>query len=435
MPNYDSCGCSSHSGGLSRRGFLRMSLGSALGFGLGGGLLGSAGQLFAQEAPAVAAAEHCIFLFLNGAPSQLETFDPKPGHANGGPTRAIDTAAPGIQIAHTLPRLADEMQDVSLIRSMATGEGNHQRARYYLHTGYVPSGTVAHPDIGSLICQQKAEEDFDLPSYIAIGGATPGPGILGVAHSPLNIANPERPVDNLAYAEGVNQERFGKRRALLAALGSSFEGDHPGPEVDGHSAVYRKADRMMHSPRAAAFDLTQEPDAMRDAYGRNRFGQGCLMARRLIEQGVKVVEVQLGGWDTHQDNFNRTTALNEQLDGGFATLLSDLRQREMLEKTLIVCMGEFGRTPRINANEGRDHFARAWSMALAGGPIRGGQVVGATSADGMEVVDSPVSAKDLMATIAQATGLDPEHTNYTRTGRPLTAVDAGGSAIESLLRV
>jgi uncharacterized protein (DUF1501 family) len=179
---------------------------------------------------------------------------------------------------------------------------------------------------------------------------------------------------------------------------------------------------MMRSPRTKAFDLTQEAQSLRDAYGMTPFGQGCLMARRLIETGVKVVEVQLNGWDTHKDNFTKVGELCSQLDPGFATLLSDLRQRELLSKTLVVCMGEFGRTPRINPEEGRDHWARAWSMAIAGGPIKGGRVVGATNADGTEVASRPVTVPELMGSIMHAVGVDGTKVNHAR-GRPLSVVD------------
>jgi len=429
-PRDRACACGD---GIDRRSFLRLSVGGYLGLALGG--LGGFGRVARAEGsalPGLGQAKSVIVLWLNGGPSQLDTFDPKPGTPQGGPTKAIATKAEGIQLSEHLPLLADEMADVSLIRSMSTGEGNHQRARYFLHTGYVPSGTVRHPDMGALICQQKAEAGFDLPSYITINGATPGAGLLGVGYAPFTIGDPTRPVQNLGYPDGVDAERFRRRRRLQEALGEEFRESRAGPEVEGHEEIYAKADRMMHSPRNRAFELDEEPAALRDAYGQNRFGQGCLMARRLVEEGVKVVEVQLNGWDTHQDNFNRVADLATRLDAGFAGLVRDLRDRELLDRTLVVCMGEFGRTPRINPNEGRDHFARAWSLALAGGGVQGGRVVGRTAGDGMAVVERPVTAPDLLATIFHATGLDAGHTNYTGLGRPLTVVDEGGAPVREL---
>lgn len=432
MSEHDTCDCGPT---ISRRGFVGLTLGGALGL-LGGGPGGLARAL-GQEAPAsklagFGQAQRCIVLWLNGGPSHLDTFDPKAGHANAGPVKAIDTRAKGVQLSEYLPQLAEHMDDVSLVRSVVSKEGNHQRARYFLHTGYVPSGTIAHPDLGALICQQRADAGFDMPSYMAINGATPGAGILGVAHAPFYVQDPTKPVENLAHAQGVDRARFERRQVLRRALGRTFDESRAGPETRGHDAVYAKAATLMHSPRTAAFDLEQEPAALRDAYGRNRFGQGVLMARRLIEAGVKVVEVQLNGWDTHQDNFTRVKNLCDQLDPAFATLVRDLRERDLLESTLVVCMGEFGRTPRINANEGRDHFARAWSLALAGGGVKGGRVVGATSPDGAEVASRPVAVPELMASIFHAVGVSGDEVNYSREGRPLYLVDGEARPIREL---
>lgn len=417
--------------GISRRQLLGLSVSGALGL-----AFGRVSPLFAGEGklPGFGAAEHVVLLYMAGGASQLETWDPKPGTKQGGPTGAIATRAKGVKIAATLPRLADQMHRVALVRSMATGEGNHQRGRYLLHTGYVPSGTVRHPDVGALVSQQKADLDSDLPPYVAVSATPPGSGILGPSCAPFTVVNPLQPIANMSYPTGVDAERFRRRRKLLDSLEAGFERRRGASrEADGHRAITDKADRLMHSPRLGAFTLDDEPAELRAAYGEGKFGQGCLMARRLIEQGARVVEVQLGNWDTHQDNFNRTADLCAQLDAGFATLLSDLDQRDLLRKTLIVCMSEFGRTPRINPNEGRDHFARAWSLALAGGPIRGGAVVGATTADGMQVAERPTQAQDVVATIAHAVGLDAARINYTPNGRPIRVVDAKGKVIPELL--
>jgi uncharacterized protein (DUF1501 family) len=429
------CDHASHTG-LDRRGFLGLSLGGFLGLSLGGLSNFAHAQDGGGGIAGFGSAEHLVILWMNGAASQMETWDPKPGHKNGGPTKAIKTRAKGLQIAHTLPRLAEHGDKLCVVRSMATGEGNHQRARYFLHTGYVPSGTVRHPDIGALICQQKAEDESELPAYISLNGAPgPGAGVLGVAQAPFRIQDPTKPVDNLAYAKGVDEKRFARRRKLLSDLGQEFGPNHGhADEVEGHDKVVAKADRMMHSKKIKAFDLGQESESTRAAYGKNKFGQGCLMARRLIEQGTKVVEVQLNGWDTHKDNFTRTTNLTGQLDLGFSALLKDLSERDLLQKTLVVCMSEFGRTPRINENEGRDHYAKAWSMAMAGGMIRGGQVIGATSPDGLRVVERPLNAQDLMASIAHATGIDGKRTNYTKGGRPIQVIDTPGRIIPEFFK-
>jgi uncharacterized protein (DUF1501 family) len=414
----------------NRRELLKLGLGGSLAFALAGS------ELFAQderERPrGGGAAQHCIILYMAGGMSQTDTFDPKPKSKNAGPLGAIKTAAKGLVLSELLPGLADQAKHLAVIRSMATREGAHDRARYLLHTGYAPSGTVRHPDLGALVSQATFDPKRDLPAYVAIAGSTIGAGILGVDHAPFSVTDPSRPVDNLAYAKGVDGKRFGKRRKLLEAIERRFRGQHPGDETDGHSRIYEKADRVMHSPKVGAFDVSDEPRALRDAYGNNRFGQGCLMARRLIEQGVRVVEVQLGGWDTHQDNFTANRRNAAILDSGFATLLDDLKTRDLLGKTLVLCMTEFGRTPRINANDGRDHWAMGWSVALAGGGIRGGQGIGATNGDGTKVAERPIGAQDLHASVFHAMGLDAGRINETPNGRPIRAVDEAGIVIPEL---
>jgi hypothetical protein len=321
---------------------------------------------------------------------------------------------------------------VSLIRSMNTREGAHDRATYLVHTGYAPTGTVRHPDLGALVAQALAPADAELPPYVCIGGQGVGAGLLGVSYAPFTVDDATRPVQDLAYPQGVDAQRFARRRRLLEAVERQFRRDHPGDETSGHTTVYEKVDRLMHSPRAKAFDLTEEPARVRGAYGIEPFGQGCLMARRLVEHGARAVEVQLGGWDTHQDAFTQHRRVVATLDRGIGALLADLRERDLLRRTLVVVATEFGRTPQINKDDGRDHFAQGWSVALAGGPVRGGRVVGATSADGAEVAARPVGAADLLATLAHALGVDRTRVNATPEGRPITVVDPAGRVVDEL---
>ncbi|MBL4849283.1 MAG: DUF1501 domain-containing protein [Planctomycetes bacterium] len=407
---------------IDRRGFLGISLGGALGFALGGQ------TAWADEKTALSV----IVLNMAGGMSQTDTFDPKSGHKNAGPLKAIKTQAAAIQLSELLPKLAEQADHLSLIRSMATREGAHDRARRLIHTGYAPSGTVRHPDLGSLVAQATHDPTQELPNYVHVAGTAVGAGFLGVDFQPFAVADPTKPVANLGYPKGVDARRFGRRRRLLEAIERRFRKNHPGGETEALTKVYQRADRLMHSPKVAAFDLSKETMATRASYGENRFGQGCLMARRLVEAGARAVEVELGGWDTHDDNFTKNTALAAYLDAGFGGLLADLAQRDLLRKTVVILTSEFGRTPRINANDGRDHFANGWTVALAGGPIRGGRVVGETSGDGMKVTKRPIGASDLMATLFHALGLDPDHTNYTREGRPLRAVDKSGKVIREL---
>lgn len=418
-----------------RRHLLRVGLSGSLGLLLGEGLLRSAS---AQERAGAARAEAIIVLWMSGGMSQTDTFDPKPGTASAGPLGAVRTAQKDLLLSELLPLTAEHMRHVSLIRSMATREGAHDRATYLVHTGWAPSGTVRHPDVGALVAQALArpssssEGEDALPPYVCIGGQGVGPGLLGVASAPFTVGDPTRPVQDLVHPAGVDAERFARRRRLLEAVERQFRRDHPGDETEGHTTVYVKADRLMHSQHVRAFDLSQETARVRGAYGPDAFGQGCLMARRLVEAGVKAVEVQLGGWDTHQDNFTQGRRVAAQLDRGFAALLSDLRERDLLRKTVVLVATEFGRTPVVNKDDGRDHFATGWSVALAGGPLRGGRAVGATTADGQAVAERPVSAADLMATLAHALGIDPARVNTTPEGRPITVVDPAGRVVDEL---
>lgn len=413
-----------------RRELLRLGLGGWLGLLLA--LRAQAQEERPEPPPAVTPAEACIVLWMSGGMSQTDTFDPKPGTASAGPLRTIRTAQRDVQLSELLPLTAEHMRHVSLIRSMATREGAHDRATYLLHTGWAPSGTVRHPDLGALVAQALARPDVELPPYVCIGGQGTGPGLLGVPFAPFTVRDATRPVQDLAYPAGVDAARFARRRRLLEAVERQFRRDHPGDETEGHTAVYVKADRLMHSRGVTAFDLSQEPARVRGAYGAGAFGQGCLMARRLVETGVKAVEVHLGGWDTHQDNFTQNRRQCGQLDQGLAALLGDLRERDLLRRTLVLVATEFGRTPRINQNDGRDHHASGWSVALAGGPVRGGRVVGATSPDGQVVAARPVGAADLMATVAHALGLDRARVNTTPEGRPIQVVDPTGRVVHEL---
>ncbi|WP_240907333.1 DUF1501 domain-containing protein [Paludisphaera rhizosphaerae] len=419
-----------HRGVVGRRGFLK-SLGLGAAGLLGGGVaplgLGDLMSLRADELRKRDTA--CILLWMAGGPSQMETFDPKPGTANGGETKTIETAVPGIHIAQGWEKLAGSMNDIALIRSMTNKEGNHQRADYHLHTGYIPTATIRHPNIGSIAAAELGDPSFDLPHMVAIGGATTGAGFLGAAYEPFLIPNVQRPPDNVAAK--VDTGRFERRLGLLNRLEKvGFEQAGGSDRVRDHRALYSQTSKMVLSPRMKAFDLEQEPSPVRDAYGRTPFGQGCLLARRLVEAGVTFVEVRLGGWDTHNQNNERVANLAGQVAPGFSALLNDLKERGRLDRTLIVWMGEFGRTPKINNTAGRDHFPRVFNVALAGGGIKGGQVVGASSADGTEVKDRPVAVTDLMATICKSLKIDATKENQTAIGRPIRIVDGGKPVTE-----
>ena len=343
---------------------------------------------------------------MSGGPSQIDTFDPKPGHANGGPFKPIETSVPGILIGEHLPKLAREAKDLAIIRSMSTKEGDHGRATYNLRTGYLPQGPVRYPTLGSLVAKELEDESAELPGFVSIA-PVPGDqprrvraGLPRPRYAPLIVG--ERAygagragsrafrVDDLELPADIRRERADDRLGLMQSFARDFLETRPGVSPASHKDAYLRAVKMMRSPAAKAFDLDEESAAVRDAYGRNPFGQGCLLARRLVERGVPFVEVTLSGvdgrnslgWDTHAQNFDAVKSLCGVLDAGWSTLMIDLRSRGLLDDTLIVWMGEFGRTPKINESAGRDHFPNAWSTVLAGGGLKGGQVIGDTGADG-----------------------------------------------------
>jgi hypothetical protein len=415
-------------GVLSRRGFMR-----SIGLGAAGLSALSFTDLMAVQADEIRKRQMAvILLWMGGGPSQMETFDPKPGTANGGETKAIQTAVPGIQIASAWEHTAKAMHDITLIRSMTNKEGNHQRATYQLHTGYSPSGSVKHPSFGSVTAAELGDPKFDLPHIVSIGGPTIGAGMLGVGFEPFVIPDAQKPPTNVTLP--VPPDRFARRMGLLNRMelaGFASDGAGGGDRVKEHASLYKQTAGMVLSPRMKAFDLEAEDSPTRDAYGRTAFGQGCLLARRLVEAGVTFVEVRSNGWDTHQDNFERVGTLAGQVDPGFASLVSDLKRKGMLDRTLVVWMGEFGRTPKINPNGGRDHFPRAFNIALAGGGVKGGQVIGASSADGTEVKDRPINVNDLMTSFCHALKIDPTKENMSPLGRPIKIVD-GGKVVKEL---
>lgn len=413
---------------LSRRSLLQLGLGSALLAGLGLSLGSRSAR--AQSAPAKGGkAKACILLYMEGGPSQIDTFDPKPGQPTGGEFAAIPSAVAGIQLSEHLPQLAARMKSIALIRSLHSKEGNHQRARHLMHTGYAPGGAVDHPAFGSLVAQHRPHPT--LPGYVAINGPGADSGFLSAALSPFPVVDPTKPVRYLAPVDGIDTARVDRRLDLRATLDRGFGAAHPSPYAEAQTKVNDQAVTMMRSPDAKAFDLSGEDTADRARYGESKFGQGCLMARRLVEAGIPFVEVTLGGWDTHKDNFSRVKTLSAELDTGMSALLDDLAARGLLSETLVLWAGDFGRTPRINENGGRDHFPACTSVALAGGGVQGGQVIGATSATGEEIKERPVEVADLFRSVAFALGLDPDEQRTSPSGRPLKNVN-GGAVISEL---
>ncbi|MCA8995423.1 MAG: DUF1501 domain-containing protein [Planctomycetaceae bacterium] len=437
---------------LSRRQFI-----NSLAVGVGG--LSASGWfplLADQLASDATRKRHCILLWMSGGPTQTDTFDMKPGHENGGEFEEIQTAAPGLRFSEHLPKLAEMADKLAVIRGLSTKEGDHGRGTYLMRTGRPPMGPILYPSIGASLAKHLGQEDRTLPNYVSVGTYRAfnqdafGPGFLGPRYGPLFVgasdipgpmANnqqgfPELKVQSLDRLEGITDKRMDRRLAMWKDLQANFLTRHQSGAPKSHNLVYEGAVRLMNSKDAEAFDLSSEPEELREAYGRTVFGQGCLLARRLVERGVSFVEVSLGttsggvGWDTHSDNFNAVRQLSGDLDAGWATLMRDLDERGLLESTTILWMGEFGRTPQINPSVGRDHFPGAWSTVLAGGGIAGGQAYGKTNEGGTEVVEGQVSVQDLLATLCHALGVGGV-ASIAPSGRPVPIAE--GTPIQAVL--
>lgn len=451
--------------GLSRRDMLRTAIAASCGVGIA--------PWFSQFARAAgsqskATQRHCILLWMTGGPSQMDTFDLKPGHENGGEFKEIETNIPGVKFSEHLPKLATMTEHLAILRGLSTKEGDHGRGTHLMHTGFAPGvGGVRYPTLGSVVSKELMLGETELPKFVSVdpfrlfNDAAFSPGFLGPAYAPLTVVaeqaqTPQLTADNIANGTVPMGSRFarlavddlrpaslGSNRAkgrinLLRSFQTEFAQSHGDRSTTAYQTVYENAIRLMNSDAGRAFDLSEESNETREQYGVGRFGQGCLLARRLVERGVPFVEVNLGnpeagsvGWDTHADNFNAVKALSGELDAGWSTLMTELAERGLLERTTIVWMGEFGRTPAINGMTGRDHFPDAWSCVLAGGGIKGGQVYGRTSADGMTVEEGKVAVGDILATICQATGIDPTDSNFSEDGRPIKIAE--GTPIEAVL--
>jgi hypothetical protein len=411
---------------MTRRHFLDHLAGAAA-FGAASFALGRTVEAAASKL----AREHksCILLWMSGGPPTIDIWDLKPGAATGGPSQAISTTG-DVQISSLMPKVAEQMKHLSVVRSMSTREADHMRGAYYLRTGFVPNPNVIHPSYGSVVSHEMAPKltGLELPSFVSIGGPSEGPGFLGMAYAPLEVD----PSGNVRDVQAlVDEERMNERLALLSEIESRFAKQRRGPAAGEHAKVLERTVSLMRSDQMKAFDVGSEPAKSRERYGDSGFGRSCLLARRLVEAGVPFVEVDFGGWDLHDDCFTRLEEKLPQLDQGMGALVADLEERGLLDQTVILWMGEFGRTPRINGDAGRDHYARAWSAVVGGGGLKGGLAIGETSSDGTTVESKPHSAEDLMATVCQALGLSLQTTFTSTNGRPMK-IAGGGAPISEL---
>lgn len=417
--------------GLTRRQFAERAAQTFLGV----GMLPVLGDLaFAQKKkeaskvpPRKNPAQNVIYLYMSGGMTHLDTLDPKPGAETQGPVKPIKTSAPGVILSEYLPNLAKQMDKAVAVRSISSTQGAHERGRYLMRTSYTQRGTIRHPALGAWLLKLSGRKNQSLPGNVRIGGDSrhPGAGFMEAAYAPLPIGDPTAGLQNSKRARNLTQPQFEKRLTLTDKFDREFRARFNQKQVRSSTDAYNDAIRLMSSKELEAFNIYRESESVRNAYGDNPFGQGCLLARRLVEHDVRFVEVTLGGWDTHQNNFIRVPENCENLDRAIAQLIADLSQRGILDKTLVVLATEFGRTPVINQNRGRDHYPKAFSGLIAGGGIKGGQAYGKTDAKGTEVEDGFTAVPDFNATIAYGLGLPLSKIVRSPSRRPFTVAHKG----------
>ena len=407
--------------GMNRRHFMSHLAGASA---LAGSALAMGRTLQANATTLQKNKKAAILLWMGGGPSTMDIWDLKPGASTGGPFRPISTNG-DMQICEHMPLMAKNMDKMSIVRSMSTREADHTRGRYYMHTGYVPNPNIKHPSYGAVIAHELAASrpDLEIPPFVSVGGNSEGPGFLGMSWAPFSV-NSNGQVRNLDM--GISPDRLTQRVQALKMMESGFIDDNRGIAASEHAKVIGKTLSLMTSDQMTAFKVRQEPEPVQERYGKNNFGRGCLMARRLVEAGVPFVEVSLGGWDNHQNIFP-TLKDNKlpELDQGMSALMEDLAERAMLDDVAVIWMGEFSRTPRINGNSGRDHWARSWSAVVGGAGLNSGIAVGKTNEDGTRVDGASYTSEDMMATVCNALGISLETTFTSQSGRPMKIANSG----------
>ena len=374
-------------------------------------------------------AEHVILFWNGGGMSHVDTWDPKPGRPVQGDLEPINTTVPGIQISEIFPQVAQQMEHAALIRSIAGTQGDHGRATYNLQTSYLPGPNLRHPGFGSVVAHEL-DQKGDLPTYVSISGQAPRAGYLGQKCEAYYVSAPGDKDPYLAFPEGIAEVRGNRRLEVLEKYNKKFASKNDDPRLSATQTSIDDAVRLMRSPALEAFELQKVPSETLERYGDTAFGRGALLARRLVESGVRFVQVNRGGFDTHSNNFPAMQAHGDVMDPALASLIQDLKDRGMLDKTLIMMVSEFGRTPRINDNAGRDHWAAVFSCFMAGGGIKGGQVIGSSDEDAMRPQDRPVEVADLHATLCHAMGINHEKEVMTPLQRPMKLVDGGSPVME-----
>jgi uncharacterized protein (DUF1501 family) len=390
---------------------------------------------------------------MGGGPSHMDLWDLKPGAQTGGEFKTIKTSAPGVEISEVLPTIASQFKHLVAVRSLVTNEGSHERGTVLMNTGRMPSPVVQYPALGAQASSLLTPKDLPLPGFIGVGGTAQriGPGFLGMMNAPFTVQNAGQPPENIKApaslgSETETMERLRRRQRLFYSVEDTFaENSFPhmrkpedreaaGSAAQAHTSIYKKAFDLTVSPLRTVFEVSTEPASVIEAYGgrTNNFGMGCLLARKLVEKNVTCVEIDLGGWDNHANIFNTIrTGNGPRLDKGMGNLVKELVERDKWKDTVVMWMGDFGRTPKINQNGGRDHWARCWSVVIGGGAIKGGQAYGSTSADGMDIKDKPCTIGDLFATVYKGLGLDPTSQVRDNLGRPMAIAD--GKPLEGVV--
>jgi len=427
------CGSTEHD--VSRRAFLG-SMGAA-------GLMGTSGAVHALSEKGLTGAlknskKRVILLWLAGGSSQLETWDPKPGAVTGGPFTDIGTDIPGVRISELMPQMAKRMKHSCIVRSLNTRDGGHGGGAQMMMRGRKDEPNLKYPDLGAVVARELGQMDSQVPDYVNFYTSTEGrnsarvsPGFLGARYGAIHLHDGEKlTLPNIKKLDSITQGDHEARAQLRRFLSDRFEQGRELPVVKSHAAAYARVHGLMSSEKL--FDLSSEPKKIREMYGPTQFGEQVLMARRMVEAGVPFVRVSRAWWDSHGQNFETHLELVPELDRVLAALIDDLKQRGMLDDVLIVTMGEFGRTPRINGSLGRDHFATAWSASLHGCGVKGGAVYGKTDAKGEKVTEGEIGAGEFFATILEAAGID--HTKEYHVGaRPIPLVNPGIKPIKEVL--
>lgn len=427
------CGSTEHS--FSRRSFL------------GGAMAGAAALTTADmtvldvlQRPAVADElkrqdKRVILFWLAGGASQLETWDPKPGRPTGGPYRAIQTNAPGIHISELMPKMSQRLEHTAIIRSLNTRVGDHGGGAKLMHLGRRDE-SIKLPDLGAMLARELGQPDSKVPDYVNFYTATEGrgsgtgtSGFLGARYAPMFLTTESRP-ENLGLPQGITAADHQTRADLRDLLSRQFTAGRKSTTLGSHNEAYARVRGLMSSEKL--FDISEEPQSIRDKYGPTLFGEQTLVARRLIEAGTPFVKVSRAWWDSHGQNFETHLELVSELDHVMSGLLDDLKDRGLLDNTLVLTLSEFGRTPNINASLGRDHFASAWSVSLTGCGIQGGSVYGKSDQDGQTVAEGELSAPQVFATIFQALGIDHQK-EYHLGVRPVPLTDPGTEPIQEVL--